>query len=184
MSDAFFYFYHLTHMAKHFETGGCGIRPFIDLWILDNIDADKEARDELLSKGKLQKFAENLRKLSEVWFEGREADDFSLQIQEFIFTGGIYGSSENRVALHQKKNGGPFGYVMSRVFVSKDKLRRYYPILEKHPILLPFMQVKRWFKLLSPEVAKMAKNEISANTSLDKTKAEEMNTFLNEMGLE
>ena len=38
MSDAFFYFYHIAHMAKHFEDGGCGIRPFLDLWILDGIE--------------------------------------------------------------------------------------------------------------------------------------------------
>ena len=31
MPDDLFYFYHIAHMAKHFETGGCGIRPFIDL---------------------------------------------------------------------------------------------------------------------------------------------------------
>lgn len=37
MSDTYFYFYHIAHMAKHFENGGCGIRPFMDLWILDHI---------------------------------------------------------------------------------------------------------------------------------------------------
>ncbi len=31
MPDEMFYFYHIAHMAKHFENGGCGIRPFIDL---------------------------------------------------------------------------------------------------------------------------------------------------------
>ena len=49
MTDAYFYFYHIAHMAKHFENGGCGIRPFIDLWILDHIqDIDLIARDGLL----------------------------------------------------------------------------------------------------------------------------------------
>ena len=48
LSDEFFYLYHIYHMAKHFESGGCGIRPFLDLWILDNkVDHDKEKRDIL-----------------------------------------------------------------------------------------------------------------------------------------
>ena len=33
--DEAFYFYHIAHMAKHFEEGGCGIRSFIDLYYLD-----------------------------------------------------------------------------------------------------------------------------------------------------
>ena len=184
MSDEFFYFYHLTHMAKHFETGGCGIRPFIDLWILDRIPANKDKRDQLLLQGNLLKFATNSRNLNQVWFEGKEADELSLRMQEFIFSGGVYGTSENRVAIHQNKNGGRFRYIMSRVFASKDKLKRYYPILEKYPILLPVMQVRRWFMLLSPHVAKMAKNEIAASTNLDKAKSKEMNVFLNDLGLE
>ena len=54
MTDEMFYFYHIAHMAKHFEEGGCGIRPFIDLWTLDNIkDVDHDKRDELLSQGNL-----------------------------------------------------------------------------------------------------------------------------------
>ena len=62
MSDEFFYFYHIAHMAKHFETGGCGVRPFVDLWILDNMNgANKLKRDELLFKGGLSDFANTSR---------------------------------------------------------------------------------------------------------------------------
>lgn len=65
MSDDLFYFYHIAHMAKHFENGGCGIRPFIDLWILEHIEsADTTKRDELLSAGDLLTFANVARKLS------------------------------------------------------------------------------------------------------------------------
>ncbi|MFX7845188.1 nucleotidyltransferase family protein, partial [Acinetobacter baumannii] len=34
MPDELFYFYHIAHMAKHVENGGCGIRPFLDIWVL------------------------------------------------------------------------------------------------------------------------------------------------------
>ena len=184
MTDAFFYFYHVAHMAKHFETGGCGIRPFIDLWLLDSLEKqDKEGRDKLLEEGKLLGFAEKARALIRVWFEKKEADEFSIKLHRFILEGGVYGTPENRVALQQKKNGGRFGYLVSRIFASREKLHGYYPILEKNPWLLPVMQVRRWLLLLRPDVAKMAKGELSANKSLDKSKTDDMNAFLKEIGL-
>ncbi len=184
MSDEYFYFYHIAHMAKHFETGGCGIRPFIDLWILDHIDgADEEKRDELLEKGGLLKFADVARRLSKGWLENIPLDEVALKMQNFILSGGVYGSSKNRVALQQTKKGGKIGYVFSRIFIPYDKLRRYYPILEKYRWLTPFMQVRRWGMLFKPSVARMAKSELSANKNIDKSSAEEMNVFLNEVGL-
>lgn len=34
LKDGMFYLYHIAHMKKHFTYGGCGIRTFIDLWII------------------------------------------------------------------------------------------------------------------------------------------------------
>lgn len=184
MSDAFFYFYHIAHMAKHLETGGCGIRPFIDLWILDGIAAaDKDRRDMLLRKGDLLQFANAARKLSRVWLGGEDADPISKKMQEYILHGGAYGSTGNRVALQQRKKGGRIGYLFSRVFIPYTRLKRYYPVLEKHPWLTPFMQVRRWFMLLKPDVAQMARSELSANSSMERTKADEMQKFLDEIGI-
>jgi hypothetical protein len=185
MSDPFFYFYHVAHMAKHFETGGCGIRPFIDLWILDHLDhADKAARDALLEQGGLKKFAENARALSRVWMEGEAPDETLLWLQSYLLHGGVYGSSDNRVALNQTKKGGRFGYLISRVFIPFAMLKRWYPILEKHPWLMPVMQVRRWFMLLKPDVAAMAKRELATNSNLEKSKADQMKRFLDEIGLD
>lgn len=185
MSDAFFYFYHIAHMAKHFETGGCGIRPFIDLWILDRLEgADLKARDGLLEKGGLKQFADVCRKLSCVWLEKEDADEVSLQMQAFLLHGGVYGSTDNRVMLQQKKRGGRFGYLLSRIFVPREKLERYYPILKKHRWLLPFMQVRRWFMLLQPDVAGMAKRELEINKTVESSKADAMNAFLTDIGLQ
>ena len=184
MSDEFFYFYHIAHMAKHFENGGCGIRPFIDLWILDSIPAaDHDRRDALLEKGGLLRFANVARKLSRVWLGGEKADTLSQRMQEFILHGGTYGSTDNRVALQQRKRGGRIGYLFARVFAPYDKLKGYYPILEKHPWLLPVMQVRRWFMLLRPDVARRAKSELAANSSLESTKADEMSELLREIGI-
>ncbi len=181
MTDEFFYFYHIAHMAKHFETGGCGIRPFIDLWILDRLDgADKSKREELLSRGGLMKFAETVRKLSRCWLGGEPFDDSSLMVQEYILSGGVYGTIKNRVSVQQKRKGGRIGYLFSRMFIPYSKLKDCYPILEKHPWLSPIMQVRRWFMLLNPSIARMAKNELEASKDID---VNSKNDLLREIGL-
>lgn len=185
MTDAYFYFYHIAHMAKHFENGGCGLRPFVDLWILDHmLDADISARDELLSKGGLMKFAEASRALSKVLFEGKAPDELTIKMQNFLLCGGAYGSTDNRVALQQRKKGGTLGYLMSRIFIPYTKLKRYYPILEKHCWLMPVMQIRRWFMLLNPEVRSMAMSEIAVNGKIKSSHADEMNAFLKDIGID
>ena len=121
--------------------------------------------------------------MSEIWFGDGEPDEFFLFLERFLLHGGAFGTAENRVALSQEKKGGKAGYFFSRVFAPYDKLKRYYPILEKYPILTPVMQVRRWGMLLRPEVAGMAKAEIAANRRTDKAKAKEMKRFLRDIGL-
>ena len=184
MSEPYFYFYHIAHMAKHFETGGCGVRTFLDLWILDHMEnSDQVARDNLLARGGLIQFAKTCRNLSQMWFGEGASDDILHQMQDFLLYGGAYGTVENRVALQQTKRGGAFGYILSRIFVPFAKLKRYYPILEKHPWLMPVMQVRRWFMLFKPSVASMAKSEIATNKGLAKEKADDMNLLLKNIGL-
>lgn len=185
MNDAFFYFYHVAHMAKHLEFGGCGIRPFIDLWILDRWEgADKAGREKLIRESELLMFAEAARKLSRVWLEREEQDALTQKLQSVVLSGGVYGTVQNRVAMNQKKKGGRLGYLMSRLFVSYDALKRFYPILEKHRWLMPILQIRRWFRLLDPKAAKRARCELEVNHNMDKDSAEQMNEFLRELGLE
>ncbi len=183
MTDEFFYFYHIAHMAKHFEVGGCGIRPFIDLVVLDGVEYSQEARNELLKRGELLKFAESARELSRAWFNDEKLTETAFKMQDYILRGGVYGTSENRVAVNQAEKGGKKGYIFSRVFIPFEKLKRYYPILERHRWLALFMQVRRWFMLLKPNVRQMAKQELSANKNTDQNKAEEMSKLLKEIGL-
>ncbi|MBR7111972.1 MAG: nucleotidyltransferase family protein [Clostridia bacterium] len=184
MSDAFFYFYHIAHMAKHFETGGCGIRPLIDLFILDRRNgADRGARDALLEQSGLLPFAAAARKLSCVWLGDAEPDDQALLMEAFILSGGVYGTTDNRVLAQQKKRGGKVGYLFSRIFVPYQRLKRLYPVLEKHKYLMPLMQVRRWFRLLNPKTAKMARRELRVNKRLDSGKAKTMEAFFKDLGL-
>lgn len=184
MSDRFFYFYHIAHMAKHFETGGCGIRPFIDLWLLDNVvKGDPAARDDLLQTGGLLQFATAVRKLGRVWFSGEAADALSQRLEYFLLHGGAFGSVANRVALHKKEDSSQLRYLLSRVFVPYEKLKAYYPILEKHRWLMPVMQVRRWFLLLKPDVYRRTKGEVLASKTMV-SDANDIGTLLNDLGLD
>ena len=49
MTDELFYFYHIAHMAMHFKGAGCGIRNFMDIWVLNHrVAFDAEKREALL----------------------------------------------------------------------------------------------------------------------------------------
>lgn len=183
MSNPFFYFYHFAHMAKHFEYGGCGIRPFLDLWILDKAFSEEKDLSKFIDKVNLTRFANVTHALCEVWFGNGVHDEITLKIQDYIVGGGAYGTTKNRVAIHQKKKGGRIGYILSRMFVPIERLKRYYPILDRYPILMPFMQIRRWFMLADPKISSMAKNELKANRSLDKSSTDEMNKFMDDIGL-
>ncbi len=184
MPDSLFYFYHIAHAAKHFEDGGCGVRPLIDLWILDNMQGvDKETRDELLKRGNLWRFAEVARKLSRVWLCDEAYDPLSEQMESYILRGGVYGTTENRVVVHQQRKGGKFKYVLSKIFLPYDTIKFQYPVLQKHRWLTPFMQVRRWCKLIFCGHSKRVMRELKYNRDVSNEEAERTREFLQNIGL-
>ena len=184
MPDELFYYYHIAHMAKHFVDGGCGIRPVIDLWLLDTIpDVDKKKRDELLAAGNLLVFANTVRKLSRVWFENEEHDPVTRQMEDYILRGGVYGNIENYVIVHQQKKGGRIKYALSKVFIRYDQIKFLYPILQKHRWLTPFMQVRRWCRLIFCGHLRRSMNELKYNRNVSAADAANTQKFLSDIGL-
>lgn len=184
MPDELFYFYHIAHMAKHFERGGCGIRTFIDLYILDNMGgADKDKRDVLLGEGEMLRFAEAARKLSRVWFKNEPHDEISEKMENYILHGGIYGTLKNSVSVQQNKQGGRVGYAFSKIFLPYNLLRFHYPILEKHRWLTPVMEVRRWGRLIFCGHAKRSLDTLKLNKNLSKAEASDMQKFMDSIGL-
>lgn len=167
ISDALFYYYHMAHMAKHFVNGGCGIRTFLDVWILNHrMTCDKQAREVLLERGALLTFARAAEKLSRIWFSGEAPDPLSVHMQRYIFDGGAYGSLQNRVSVNQVKQGGRLKYALSKIFLPYDILKHYYPILQTHRLLKPVYQVVRWCRLLFCGGVKRSIRELQVNTAV------------------
>lgn len=184
MSDEIYYFYHIAHMAKHFEDGGCGIRPFIDLWILDGInESNNEKRNQLLNQGRLLKFAEAARRLSRIWFSNEHYDSVSQQMEAYILRGGVYGNNENRVTVQQQKKGGRLEYALSKIFIPYDVIKFHYPILQKYRLLTPIMEVRRWGKLIFCGHLRRTVNEMRYNNGITKDEAQSAREFLSNLGL-
>ena len=184
MTDEMFYFYHIGHMAKHVINGGCGIRTFLDLWILDHkLNHDQEKRDTLLKEGGLFKFAQKTRKLSEVWFSESEKDEISEAFERFLLQGGSYGTLENRVKVGHVKKGGKIRYFFSLVWLPYTHLKQVYPSLEKHKWAFPFYQVRRWFKVLFKGMNPGAKKHIQTSKNVTAEQREEVANLLKQLDL-
>ena len=184
MSDEMFYFYHIAHMAKHLQQGGCGIRTFIDLWILDNLPTvDILKRKGLLKSGGLLQFSQTASKLAAVWLNNIPSDSVCEKMQSYILSGGVYGTNENRIMVQQQKKGGKIKYALSKIVIPYDTIKFHYPILQKYRWLTPFMQVRRWFKLIFCGHAKRSMRELSYNSNISQSQADEMKIFLDEIGL-
>jgi len=184
LADPLFYYYHMAHMAKHLELGGCGLRPFLDIWILNHrVPYDGAERNKLLESGGLLTFAKCTEKLSEIWFSGAETDPMSQNLQEFVFSGGSYGGLKNRVAVNQAKQGGKFRNAMTRIVLPYDVMKYYYPILQKHKWLTPVYQIVRWCKLLFCGGVKRSVKELQTNADVSREEAGKTKELLDYLGL-
>ena len=184
MSPELFLLFHVYHMAKHFVHGGCGIKPFIDLWIVKNkIGYDKERAEKMLHENELLEFYKNALTLSEIWFDGKEYTPIAKDMEDYVLYGGVYGTLEQHVAMSQSKKGGKLGHILSRLFVSYDTLVVLYPSLRKCPLLFPLYQIRRWFRVLSPTKRRRALNEMKLNQNISAIKKEKAKNLLDELGL-
>lgn len=182
-TNEFLMFHILAHISYHFKGGGCGIRPLIDLLYLEkSVELDRTKFCEMLKQCNLTKFAENLKRLGKVWFEGIEHDDITRQMEDYILRGGVYGTVDNRIIVTQQQKGGKLGYFLSRAFLPYETIKFSYPILQKHKWLLPLMQVRRWFRLLFSGKTKQAAKEFNVIQSVSNEDAKRMQKFLKDVG--
>lgn len=180
--DALFYYYHIAHMAKHFLYGGCGIKPFIDLWALNNlVTFDKEKRLSWLKDGGLEEFDKQVNLLCNIWFDGATHTDMTKQMESYILKGGVYGTIENNVAVGQTKRGNKLNYFFARIWLPYDKLRYRYPKLEGKKWLLPFYQVKRWFGIVFKGRFKKSVNEMKILNATTKNEQQKINQMLKDL---
>ncbi len=181
--DDMFYFYHVAHMAKHFEESGCGIRFFLDMWLLNtSADFDRNEREKLLQKGGLLDFEKAASKMAEIWFSKEEYDDTSRIMEAFVLNSGIYGSAHNKVAFKVKKEGKA-GYVLHKIFPPYTTMKRIFPVLEKHKVLLPVYYVVKWFKIAFRGDIGRSVSQIKGVSNIGEQYSESVDKMFDRIGL-
>lgn len=183
--NAFLLFHLIAHMAYHCIAGGCGIRSFVDIWLLrDKMEYDEAVFYHFLQEAKLDKFYRNVLHLIAVWFDGEQHTEATQRLEDVVVTGGAYGSADNQILLDQANNGGKGKRLLKRIFMPYAGLKTQYPVLEGRPWLVPVFQVARWLRLFTGGRLRRAAVEYKTSSRHTDTQIDEAKLFLEEIGLD
>ena len=184
LTDAVFYLYHIAHMVKHLENGGCGVRPFMDLWILQHrFEADKEGRQSLLEETGLATFEREAVALAEHWFSEAPLTETGRLLEAAVLRGGIYGTIDTWAAMQQGRHGRGFGYWWRVVFPPFKELKLRYLFLPKWPIAYPFCLCHRLFEKTIGNKRQQTSMRLRQATSVDKQESKAMAELLQRLNL-
>ncbi len=180
MTDDMLLFYHISHMAKHFVEGGCGIKPLLDMYVMKKAGRyEAAAAASLLCEGGLDAFAENADKLCEALFSDGVLDKTTKLMRDYILSGGVFGTEDTQCITQQKKGGGKKKYILSRIVLPYKDMERRYPVLKKHKIILPFCHIHRWISLLFGKNRNVRKKY----TDMPEQKTQAFDTLMNDLKL-
>lgn len=180
----YYVYHHLAHMAYHFLSGGCGIRPFLDLWILKAKGFYNEVKLlPLLEKSNLVKFYLAVNKLIYVWLKDDKYDDITLRMAKYVIVGGVYGSAANSYSVGAATSKGKKRYLLKLAFPRYKIMCIIYPSLKKYKILLPFYYLHRIFIKTIGKDRKKVKSRIVGAMSQSKERIAKINSLLSELEL-
>lgn len=183
-TNEFFFFHQVAHASYHFLHGGCGVRPILDLYLLEEkLDFRRDKLDEMLAKTGIKKFCDAAKSLSEVWFGDGEHTDVTRRMEQFVLSGGVYGTKKNSMAVCQQKEKGRLGYIINRIWLPYELLCITYPRLKGRKYLQLFYEIKRWLRIFNPEARKHKKRDLDAIKNLSAKHKSDVNCMLNELGL-
>lgn len=169
LKGEFFFFYHLVHMFDHFIGGGCGVRFFLDTWIIRRfINVDDIRFNEFLKNADLFKFADGIIQTTNAWFDNGQETSIVIDIQEYVLYAGMYGDIKNRMAIEQGRKGNKISYILKRIFLPYEELKYQYPIIKKHKILTPICQLMRWGRLVFNKHKSKPLQELQLNSKISK----------------
>ena len=182
MTPEYLLFHSYAHMIYHFMAGGCGVRFVMDSWILEHtMKYDEAVFQKLCKECRMNTFVENVRKLGRVWFAGEEHDSISRRMQEYIITGGVFGSFETKIVARKTQTKGQYKYLLQRIFIPYREFCSSYPLLEKLPFLYPYFTVKRWFKIFNKKIARNAVQEVKLNRTLQQDNVDEVKQLFHDL---
>lgn len=185
LQNGFLLFYLIAHMAFHCRFGGCGIRSFVDIWLLqDQMEYDRELFGQLCCEAQLDRFYDNVLQLIDVWFNGQEHTAITKELAQVVISGGTFGSLDNRILIDQAQTGGKGKRLLKRIFMPYEGLKTQYPILISHRWLTPVFQVVRWFRIFTGDRLRRAIREYKTSRSHSAEQVNKAKSFLKDVGLD
>lgn len=169
-----YYIYMIAHMAKHYYSGGMGIRFLLDVYMFlksHEKDLDREYVARELRKMELEGFCSDMEEIAEHWFGDSSAGAASelRAMEDFILEYGTFGEPNQSIrglmgqtaGTDGNSNGSRLRYVMRRLFPDLRYMRERYRFLFKAPALLPAAYIMRIFSTVrDPEAIGRINNEI------------------------
>ncbi|MBQ7595854.1 MAG: nucleotidyltransferase family protein [Clostridia bacterium] len=156
-SDEDFYIFLLAHVAKHFKISGTGIRSIMDIYVFRKkfSSLDEKYIDAELSKMGLLTFKNKIEETAFSWFSKPFDGEFDA-VGEYIITSGVYGQVDNHelnaFILNTFKDTsykkGKLKYILNMIFPGREYIGARYPKAKKHPVLIPFYWVVRFFSTM------------------------------------
>lgn len=184
ITQELFVVYHLAHMGRHLLHGGCGIRPVIDLWLINKQhSADPQKLDAMLTSCNLKALYDATLELSRVWLESHKHNEKTEQFERYILCGGVYGSTTNAAKMKAANGVSKGRSFFNLMFLSKENLEVLYPALKKYPILYPFYQIKRWFRYFDKNKRNKVKHLIKQRNIVTDDEINRTTDLLNQLGL-
>lgn len=151
LSSSDSYIYLLSHLAKHLESGGAGIRMIMDVYVFLKAHKSELSQEYIqteLEKIRLHKFRNIVEKMAHSWFSGEEPVTDTLAA-DYILCSTTFGTGKNSIlssSLYYEKTTGKkhtgTGRTIKSVFPNLDEL---YPRLKKARILYPYYWLCYWF---------------------------------------
>lgn len=182
MSTEYLIFHVLAHMSFHMTHGGIGIRPLIDLWLLNNKTSyDKNKLMKILSDTGLNIFYDKATRLVDSWMSDKAIDVDLIEFENYCLSSGVFGDKKN-AALSQVRNKSKAKYIFNRLFVQRSYLEELYPALKNKPYLLPLYQIKRWIRLSDSKRMKKAHNELEVAINATQEEKENVDLLLKSLG--
>ena len=152
---------------------------------------ERAVLDGMLSEYGLARFDEASVALAERWMcagaqmqNGGLSEEQLSAFEEYVLTGGVYGSGEQYVAAKQR--GGKQGkakYVLGRIFMPYEQLKLRHPRLDGHRWLTPVFEVYRWCSLVVPSRLRRSKKELSSAMRVDNAKVTSVEELLDSLEL-
>lgn len=147
-----FYLFMLVHFVKHVEWAGSGPRSVLDVYLFRQAYEDQLDRAYLGRKLKemgLEAFCGDVEQIAQYWFApdgGEVALSPSAQtLANEILGSAVYGTrrqvEENLLREHRGDHGSVeqagLRYLWNCVFLPRKNMEVMYPVLRRHPALLP-----------------------------------------------